>query len=194
MIPLGKKLAELKRKAGTKNICLLLLACGLLLLSFSSGIFSPEQEKEPKAAAGEPKAPSESAVRETEKTELELWEEKLKALLSGVKGVGKTEVMITLSDSGEKIVLKDVASGTKSLNEADGSGGTRVDLSSEKTESTVFESDSVPFVTQELPAKVAGILIVCEGGGRADVALSVVSAAEALFGVPAHRIVVLEMK
>ncbi|MDE7299169.1 MAG: hypothetical protein K2N94_10130 [Lachnospiraceae bacterium] len=193
MIPFGEKLAEFKRRVGTKNICLLLLACGLLLLSFSSGIFSPGRDKEPENAAGEPKDQV-TAVRETEKTELELWEEKLKTLLSGVKGVGKTEVMITLSDGGEKVVLKDVKTSTESLNEADGVGGTRVDLSSEKTETTVYGAGSVPFVTQELSARVAGILIVCEGGGRADVALGIVSAVEALFGVPAHRIVVLEMK
>lgn len=192
MISLKEKLAEIKRKIGVKNIFLLLLAGGLLLISSASGIFRAKEEDTPHGGTSFMSAGT--AVQAAEKTELELWEEKLTALLSGVKGVGKAEVMITLSDNGEKIVLKESKSSTDSLNETDRNGGTRTNITSGKEEKVVYEAGSVPFVTQEFAAKVAGILVVCEGGGNADVVVDIVSAVEALFGVPAHRIVVLEMK
>ncbi len=102
--------------------------------------------------------------------------------------------MITLADQGEKIVLKDQKSSVQSLNEADGAGGSRVSTTSEKEEETIYESSETPFVTKEYAAQVAGILIVCEGGADKNIVMDIVSAAEALFNVPAHRIVVLEMK
>ena len=188
MISLKEKLAEIKRKIGVKNIFLLLLAGGLLLISSASGIFRAKEENTPYEKT------SFTPVQEAQKTELELWEEKLTTLLSGVKGVGRAEVMITLSDNGEKIVLKEIKSSTDSLNETDRNGGTRTNITSGKEEKVVYEAGNVPFVTQEFAAKVAGILVVCEGGGNADVVVDIVSAVEALFGVPAHRIVVLEMK
>ena len=121
-------------------------------------------------------------------------EGRLKELLSHIKGVGKAEVMITLADQGERIVLKDQKTGTQSLNEVDGAGGSRVSTTSEKEEETVYENSEIPFVTKEYTAQVAGVLIVCEGGADKNIVMDIVSAAEALFNVPAHRIVVLEMK
>lgn len=180
----------IRKKVGMKNICLLLLAAGLLLLSSAGSLFSGKgKEKQEQADVNYIEPIQESVVDEAGK-----WEEKLEELLSGVKGVGKVNVMITLSDNGEKVVLKDQKSSTESLNELDGSGGSRTNISSDKEENTVYDSGSKPYVTKEVSAQVAGILVICEGGGNADVALKIVSAAEALFGIPAHRIVVLEMK
>lgn len=191
MLHWKEKLDSFRKKAGIKNICLLLLAGGLLLLSSASSLFSGKNGEKEQEQIDTGKV---ETVQETSADEAGQWEEKLEKLLSGVKGVGKVNVMITLSDAGEKIVLKDQKSSTESLNETDGSGGSRVNITAEKEENTVYESGSVPYVTRELSAQVAGVLVICEGGGNADIVLQIVSAVEALFGIPAHRIVVLEMK
>lgn len=187
MVPWKEKIRALRSGIGTRNLCLLLLAAGLLLLSFAGGGRQKEEEKEqPQTVQKEIQKEAGSATEELE--------ERLKALLLHIKGVGKAEVMITLADQGERIVLKDQKTNTQSLNEADGAGGSRVSITSEKEEETIYENDETPFVTKEYTAQVAGVLVVCEGGGNTDVVMDIVSATEALFGVPAHRIVVLEMK
>lgn len=189
-----EKLDAFRKKAGMTNIFLLLLAGGLLLLSSASGLFSGDK-KEPDQGYAQPDAGNAGEAQEMlTANEVGQWEEKLEKLLADVKGVGRANVMITLSDSGEKIVLKDGKSSTESLNETDGSGGSRVNITAEKEESTVRDAGNAPYVTREVSAQVAGVLVVCEGGGNADVVLQIVSVAEALFGIPAHRIVVLEMK
>ncbi len=185
MVPWKEKLKALRTGIGTRNLCLLLLAVGLLLLSLSGG---REGKKE------EPAVLQEETQKETETSETKDLEERLKEVLLQIKGVGKADVMITLADQGEKIVLKDQKANTQSLNEADGAGGSRVSIASEKEEETIYENDKTPFVTKEYTAQVAGVLVVCEGGADHDIVMDIVSATEALFGVPAHRIVVLEMK
>ncbi len=186
MVPWKEKLRVLRTGIGTRNLCLLLLAAGLLLLSLAGN--GKEKERE------EPKPMQDEAQKEVEAGGTKELEERLKQLLLQIKGVGKAEVMITLADQGEKIVLKDQTANTQSLDEADGAGGSRVSITSEKEEETIYENDKTPFVTKEYTAQVAGVLIVCEGGADHDIVMDIVSATEALFGVPAHRIVVLEMK
>lgn len=188
MVPWKEKIKALRSGIGTRNLCLLLLAAGLLILSFAGGGRQKQEEKE------QPQTAVQEEVQKQAGSGAEELEERLRELLLHIKGVGKAEVMITLADSGERLVLKDQKTNTQSLNEADGAGGSRVSITSEKEEETVYENDETPFVTKEYTAQVAGILVVCEGGGNTDVVMDIVSAAEALFGVPAHRIVVLEMK
>lgn len=185
MVPWKEKLRALRLGIGTRNLCLLLLAAGLLLLSLAGG-GGREPKEEVQTTEEEVPPKKESQTKELE--------ERLKEVLLQIKGVGKAEVMITLADQGEKLVLKDRKTSTQSLNEADGAGGSRVNTTSEKEEETVYENDKTPFVTKEYTAQVAGVLIVCEGGANHDIVMDIVSATEALFGVPAHRIVVLEMK
>lgn len=55
-----------------------------------------------------------------------------------------------------------------------------------------MENDQVPWVSQELLPEVAGIAVAAEGGGNAVVKSEISSMLEALFGLPAHKIKVLE--
>lgn len=183
------RIIRLKRLLGTRNLFLLLLAIGLLLLSVSTGGSRTQKNDQQKT-----NTIKEEAQTGTDEEKQENAEQRFMDILSGVKGVGKTKVMITYADGGKKQVLKDTKSSTESVNETDGVGGSRVNIRSEQEETTVYESGEQPFVTQETTAKVAGVVVVCEGGGDNTVVLKIVSAAEALFGVAAHRIVVLEMK
>lgn len=191
MLQWKEKLEAVKKKAGMKNICLLMLAAGLFLLSFSDRLFTKQESGEIKEETNQA---LEDTVKEAQEVEADAMEQKLEELLAAVKGVGKVRVMITLNDYGEKEILKDQQSSSSSLNETDASGGTRVNISSEQEETTIYDGENQPFVTRETAAKVSGILVICEGGGNSEVVFEIVSAAEALFGVPAHRIVVLEMK
>ena len=115
-------------------------------------------------------------------------EEKLRGILSQVKGVGTVSVMITLKDGGEKIIEKDV---TKSDSESDGSSQKS---RSETSVMTNADSGEYPYVSKTLEPEIEGVLVSCTGASDPTVAMKITEAVQALFGVPAHKIVVLEQE
>ena len=121
-------------------------------------------------------------------------EKRLVEILSNVEGVGKVRVMLTLEDYGEVIVLKDNEKEEVVLAEEDREGGRRDNKEVSQKEETVLAAEKEPYITKEMSAKVSGALIVCEGGDHPETVLRIVSATEALFWIPSHRIVVLKMK
>ncbi|MDE7210345.1 MAG: hypothetical protein K2O03_02725, partial [Lachnospiraceae bacterium] len=86
MVPWKEKLRALRSGIGTKNLCLLLLAAGLLLLSFA-GNGGREQKEEVENTREE--VPKEVEVSVTKELE-----ERLEELLLQIKGVGEAKVMI----------------------------------------------------------------------------------------------------
>lgn len=104
----------------------------------------------------------------------------LEEVLGQMEGVGKVKVMITVSDTGETVVEKDI----------------RTTIDSETQEETVFVEDntgSYPYVEKEIMPSIEGIVVVAEGGGNATVAANISNAAMALFPVEAHKIIVVKM-
>mgnify|MGYP006939744419 CR=1 FL=1 len=123
-------------------------------------------------------------------------EKRLKHVLGQMEGVGKTEVMITLSDSGETIVEKDQKEQTNRIEESDASGGTRTTTDQEMEETTVYvenSSEKHPYVTKEVLPKVEGVLVVAEGGDDPKVISDISDTVMALFRVEAHKIKVVKM-
>ena len=123
-------------------------------------------------------------------------EKRLKHVLGQMEGVGETEVMITLSDSGETIVEKDQKEQTNHIGESDAGGGTRTTTEQETEETTVYVengSEKQPYVTKEVLPKVEGVLVVAEGGDDTRVISDISDTVMALFRVEAHKIKVVKM-
>ena len=123
-------------------------------------------------------------------------EKRLKHVLGQMEGVGETEVMITLSDSGETIVEKDQKEQENRIEESDGGGGTRTTTEQETEETTVYVengSEKQPYVTKEVLPKVEGVLVVAEGGDDPRVISDISDTVMALFRVEAHKIKVVKM-
>ena len=107
-------------------------------------------------------------------------ENRLEEVLGQMEGVGKVKVMITVSDTGETVVEKDI----------------RTTIDSETQEETVFVEDntgSYPYGGKKIMPSIEGIVVVAEGGGNATVAANISNAAMALFPVEAHKIIVVKM-
>jgi stage III sporulation protein AG len=124
-------------------------------------------------------------------------ENKLEGILRKVSGIGQVEVMITLKASEEQVALKDTPSTQESLNEVDGEGGSRINSSVTREESTVLIKDesgnSVPYIIKKVEPEIEGIVVIAEGGDNVDVILEIMEAAEVLFDVPAHKVKVMKM-
>ena len=123
-------------------------------------------------------------------------EERLTEVLQAMEGVGKVQVMITLSDKGERVVEKDRNWSTNTTTETDSSGGTRVTTNQENAEQTIYMEDgenSYPYIEKEVFPSVEGVFVVAEGGGNSTVVSNISDAVMALFQVDAHKIKVVKM-
>lgn len=123
-------------------------------------------------------------------------EERLEEILSGVDGVGKVMVMVTLASSEELVLEKDKPSSRSQTNETDSSGGTRMITQMENGEETVYiteGSDSSPYVVKTIVPQVEGVVVVAEGCGRGSIDKKVTEIVQALFGIEAHKVKVVKM-
>ncbi len=119
-------------------------------------------------------------------------EEKLQNILEQVEGVGKVEVMITVSSMGKKTVEKD-----RTAQEESGGASGEETSTTRTEETTVYARDSegneVPFVTEETTPQIQGVLVAAQGGDNLVVAENITEAAEVLFGVEVHKIKIMKL-
>ncbi len=126
----------------------------------------------------------------------ETLENRLEQALSRMEGVGQVQVMITLKDDGESVVEKDVSTTGDTQTDTDGESSTTDQTRSERSEETVYSpqsGDGEPFVSKQISPEIEGILVVAEGGGDTETVKNISEAAEALFGLEAHKIKVVKM-
>ena len=120
-------------------------------------------------------------------------EKRVERILEQIDGVGRVDVMISLKDTGQKVLQEDVTSEKTNLQEEDGSGGSRTSISQSEQTKTVFENDS-PYIVQTLEPQIEGIVVVAEGADSAAKVSEIHSAVLALFDLPGHKIQVLKKK
>ncbi len=148
----------------------LIILLGLLLLVWPFGGSGNETQSE--------KAVSDQRVSGYEYNLTSL-EEKLTKVLSQIQGAGKTEVVLTLSTTGSVELAKNKTS-------EDGSVETSVVIVKNGS-----NQEDVVEVEQQYPAFL-GALVVCEGGGDAQVKLEMLQAVKALTGLSSDQISICE--
>ena len=124
-------------------------------------------------------------------------EARLTEVLSGMDGVGRVQVMITIKESRELVVEKEQPVSRSSTNENDSQGGNRVVNQVQSEENTVYRtegSESEPYVIKTISPQVEGVLVVAEGAGTGTVNRTIVEIVQALFGVEAHKVKVVKMQ
>ena len=159
------------KKSGKLWIVILgaVIGLGLLVIgSFDLPIFQKKQ--------------SEQSESVSEQEELQAYREGLSReiaqLCAGVRGVGKVQVMVTLSGGYEYVYARDV----QSKNGSD---------SASSQESYVIVgsgSSQAPVLLMRRQPSVAGVGIVCEGGADPAVQNELVALVSATFGIGANKI------
>lgn len=119
-------------------------------------------------------------------------ETRLKSIISSVSNTGKTDVMITLDESAKYVYQSNINS--TASNDIDSEGVSKESREDEETTVIVKNSDGneVPVLKSKLSPRISGVLVICEGGGRADVKENVSKAVRALLGIPSNKICVLK--
>ncbi len=112
-------------------------------------------------------------------------EEQLSKLLSNVSGVGRVQVMLTISE------------GTKTIYQTD-TNKDQSDQSSSISIETVIVTDADHaqngLVSQVNPPTYLGAIVLCQGADSPEVRLAVVEAVSKITGLGADSIAVLKMK
>lgn len=156
------------KKIGIKNFVLLLIAGLLLLICTVPGFSDGKVEKE----SNREKNPDVAIAETNTPTPIPSAEERLKTILSTIEGVGKTEVMIFYNCSEEQVPLLD-EKGNPVQND---------------------RNDFGMYIMKTKAPEMEGVLVVAEGAKNIGVIEYISNVAEALFGLPKHKIIVLPMK
>ena len=109
----------------------------------------------------------------------------LEGILSAMSGVGEARVLLTVDSDGERRLAQDT--------ELDYSGDTASPEDYSRRSETVLVgggSDQAAVVVQTVYPTYRGALVVCQGGGRAEVRLAVTEAVAAVTGLPSDRVTV----
>lgn len=126
------------------------------------------------------------------------WEEKLRASLSQIDGVGEVEVLITLKESEERVTEKDIPQETKETIETDSEGGSRRVTEKNLNESTIYTvneaGQNVPYISKVIQPVVEGVVVIAQGGGSDTVKLNIIETIKVLFAIDANKIRVVKMK
>lgn len=183
-----EKIKQIGKEIGIVRMGLLILA-GIVLLLFSM------PQKQPERIIGEKEVDCE---KEETQVYVKNLEERLTKVLAMVDGIGQVQVMITLKNTGENVVLKDNPYNKSSTLEKDSQGGTRENEEIADEESTVLQKmesgNEVPYVTKKIQPQVEGVVVIAKGAGNSRVEKDINDAVVALFAVPSHKIKVMKMK
>ena len=165
---MAKKLDDIKKILGEKKIKLVLVAgvlLGMVLIMISN------------KSSQAPTDDTNQTARAENVTSNESLQERLKILLSKVKGVGEVEVFVTYSSTEEKLALKD--------KDSNGSEQTVMKNSSGNTE---------PYIYKSICPQIEGVIIVAQGGDNDGVRAAISDAIAAVLELPIHRVKILNMK
>lgn len=152
----------------------LILAAGILLLAWPGG-----KEEETSAEQQSRITVETDSLRETE--------ERMRSILSRIDGVGQLELMLTVESVQEREFAVDT--------ELSYSGATAAPDDYTRRSETVVLSGGAgdePVVVRNIGPTYRGALVVCQGGGSAEVKLAVTQAVSALTGLSTDRITVVK--
>lgn len=111
----------------------------------------------------------------------ETMQQQLEKILSQIDGAGTVQVFLTEAQGETRIYQQDTNDSGSSLRSE-----TVVITDGERVESGL--------ISQVIPARYRGAIIVCKGGDRPSVQLAIVEAVSAVTGLTSDKIVVLKMK
>lgn len=126
------------------------------------------------------------------------WEDKLEESLSHMDGVGEVKVLITLKESEERILEKDIPEELSETKEEDAEGGSRTVTERKTEEATVYTvneaGQNVPYVSKIIQPVVEGVVVIAQDMESESVKQNIIETIQVLFGIDANKIRVVKGK
>ena len=199
MIDIESLIKKIKGRKIQKDQLLIIFLIGVLFLVIT---VPTEGEKTKKnEAESQPENVSGKEVL-TEQEYVSYMESQLEEILSQMEGAGEVKVMITLKESSEKVIEKDIETTSERVNEKDSQGGERTTTNETLGETTIYSDNHEnatlgdaegttgqdPYIRKELTPRVEGVVVVASGGDNAVVIKNITEAVQALFSIDTHKI------
>lgn len=195
-VPLGEE-GLWSPRSRPLRLLLLLGVLGLLFLTWGSPPRDGGHEREPSFGGPVPEAAGVTFRLPEGEAALDLALARgLEEALGRVRGVGRVHVFVTLEGSARRVYVGETTR-ERRVSEEGGSEGPRTQREEREQWRPILvrgedgRSERVPTEMVHAPV-VRGVLVVASGAGDARVKRAIVQAVEAVSGVGAHRIVVLE--
>ena len=112
-------------------------------------------------------------------------------ILTSIKGVGKVKVMISYTNSIEKVPIYDTKEVTTLTNELDSSGGKRETKETSNERKVVYEesgSNKNIVTKQNIMPEIIGVIVTAEGAEVNQVKENIINAVSAVTNIPSHKI------
>lgn len=123
-------------------------------------------------------------------------ENNLEDILETINGVGKVKVLIKYSESSTVVAMYNETISESITKENDGNGGSKDVKESENKKEIVYTDEdgtNKPITEKVVMPVIEGAIITAQGASNANIKTSIVSAVEAVTGLPVHKIQVFEM-
>ena len=124
-------------------------------------------------------------------------ENKLKNILSKIKGVEDVNVCLNYSESSEVVAMYNENSKSTSTEETDDTGGTRKIEETDNQKEVIYKEDDgvkTPITAKIIKPKIEGAIITAKGVENAEIKTNIIQAVEAITGLATHKIQVLVSK
>ena len=127
-------------------------------------------------------------------------EKRLEQILGGMEGITSVDVMITLSATSEKVLEKSIQLEENKQEIEKGSGESlekSVTSSLNKKNEALLTgntSSSMPYIIKEMSPSIQGVVVAAKGNITQTKIRDISEAVQALFGIEAHKIKVIEKK
>ncbi len=121
--------------------------------------------------------------------------EQAEEILNQGDGFGKVRVAVTLEAGPEQDIARNIQNQESVVEEKDSGGGTKVTSEVQEQVEYVFaQGRDEPLILREKSAEIKGVLVMAEGASDSVIKQQLSKAIQALFALPAHRVMILPMK
>lgn len=173
-------------------ICLTVILVGILVV-IANDFFKSTNASSTKPTTEENTSSQSTSTQNYENTE----ENRLKAILEDINGVGRVNVMVTIEGSEEQVPAFNVNDSTSDTKEKDNTGGTRDTKQQNNGSTVVLSSDgskNMPLIIKTYKPKVVGVVVVAEGAKDNYIQTQIREAVTRAFNIKPDKVSVYPMK
>lgn len=178
------------KKKQIENIVVFIIILIITVLVINNMWSSGENESK------QDKTDTTKVLAQTSSSQQDNLESNLEDILETINGVGKVKVLIKYSESSTVVAMYNETISESITKENDGNGGSKDVKESENKKEIVYTDEdgaNKPITEKVVMPVIEGAIITAQGASDANIKTSIVSAVEAVTGLPVHKIQVFEM-
>ncbi len=198
-----KKLEEIrnmfkKEKSKTVKLLVAIALAGVMLMLVGSLLSDFSKSNTKKAGTGTVEVgTNNSEVMATSTSYEDKIKRELESVLSKIDGVGNVSVMVYFETGSTKVPVTDKSSTTKTTQESDSAGGTRITTEQSETSTTVIinnGSGTEICTSQQINPTIGGVIVVAEGASNTMLKEELINTVKTVLNVGANKVSVMAMK